>query len=105
MEFIETDLFLKRAHKLLSDNDYALLQMFLWANPKAGTLIPGGHGLRKVRWHSSIISCGKRGGARIIYYCICADRILMLFAYAKNKQESLSAKELESLSLLARREI
>jgi mRNA-degrading endonuclease RelE of RelBE toxin-antitoxin system len=66
MEFIETTIFTKQVHALLSDEDYSELQEALILNPLAGSLIRGSGGLRKIRWF--VGASGKRGGVRIIYY-------------------------------------
>ncbi len=49
MEFIETTIFTKQVHALLSDEDYSELQEALILNPLAGSLIRGSGGLRKIR--------------------------------------------------------
>ena len=102
MEFVETVLFSKCIHALLLDDDYALLQSVLSANPRMGSLIPAGHGLRKARWRSSMVARGKRGGIRVIYYCFSADQILFVYAYAKNRQSGLSKEEIRALSTYTR---
>jgi mRNA-degrading endonuclease RelE of RelBE toxin-antitoxin system len=66
MVVIETIVFTRRVTELLPDNEYRLLQATLVDRPDAGPIIPGGAGLRKIRWSAS--GHGKRGGARIIYY-------------------------------------
>ena len=64
--------------------------------PDAGNLIPGGGGLRKIRWGAK--GRGKRGGVRVIYYwAVKQDRILMLMMYAKNEQDNLTAEQLKVL--------
>lgn len=68
MEIIETQVFTKDIVKLLSDNEYRELQKALVENPLLGHLIPGGAGLRKLRWSAG--GKGKRGGLRIIYYYV-----------------------------------
>jgi hypothetical protein len=58
--------------------------------------MPGGGGLRKIRWGAQVR--GKRGGVRIIYYwAVPQDRIVMLFIYAKSEQDDLSAAQLKVL--------
>ncbi len=65
-------------------------------NPAAGALIPGGHGLRKIRWLGS--GRGKRGGVRVIYYwAVLQEQILMLLMYAKNERDDLTVEQLKVL--------
>jgi len=52
----------------LADNDYRDLQNFLLLSPKAGDVIAGTGGLRKLRFGDPSRGKGKRGGLRIIYY-------------------------------------
>lgn len=53
-------------------------------DPLVGDLIPGGRGLRKLR--RPITGRGKRRGARVIYYYVTAqDMILLIYAYAKSQ--------------------
>ncbi len=64
----------------------------LATKPKAGTLIKGTGGLRKVRIQGS--GRGKRGGLRVIYYYHNANKpILMLLIYAKAKSGDISEVE------------
>ncbi len=50
MIFIESEAFEQLRQRYLDDDQYALLQAALMANPDAGDLIPGAGGVRKVRW-------------------------------------------------------
>ncbi len=50
MIFIETPVFTRQVQELLSDEGYAGFQWHLALNPKAGEVIQGTGGLRKVRW-------------------------------------------------------
>ena len=50
MQIIETTVFTRRVTKLLSDDEYRLLQHALVARPDSGAIIPGSAGIRKVRW-------------------------------------------------------
>ena len=66
------------------------------ADPERGDLIRGSGGLRKLRWAGS--GRGKRGGVRVIYYWyVPGDTILLLVAYPKNEQDTLSAAQLKVL--------
>jgi hypothetical protein len=76
---------------MLSEDEYKELQQELLLRPAAGALIPGGAGLRKIRWKEQ--GKGKRGGIRVIYYLDLPDRFFMLFAYKKNNQEDLTPSQ------------
>ena len=102
MEFIETSVFTRAITRLISDEEYTGLQSMLAGCPEAGDLIPGGGGLRKVRWSNKRIQKGKRGGVRVIYYVQSGDSLYMIYAYSKNKQEDLTARQLKALRLYAR---
>ena len=49
MLFVETPVFTKRVLETLTDDEYREPQHFLEQYPDAGNIIPGGHGLRKLR--------------------------------------------------------
>ncbi len=99
MEFKETSAFTRDIEGLLSDDEYASLQDDLAATPAAGSLIPGGGGIRKVRW--TLPGRGKSGGARVIYYwAVSADQILMLRVYAKSAKVDLTQREIKQLRQL-----
>jgi hypothetical protein len=65
-----------------------------------GAVVPGLGGVRKVRF--AIGSKGKRGGGRAIYFLLLReDTAVMLFAYAKNEREDLTAEQRKAaLSIL-----
>lgn len=94
MVIIETKNFTNKIIELLKDDEYAELQQALVRNPELGKKIS--HGLRKVRWKRG--GQGKRKSIRIIYY-YCEDKrqIYMLIAYTKNKQENLTADQMNIL--------
>lgn len=50
MLFVETSTFTRQVIELLDDEEYRRLQEVLLMRPEAGDLIPGGGGLRKLRW-------------------------------------------------------
>lgn len=87
--FIETRLFTKLVTQYLSDDEYSKLQRALISDPKAGDLIPGSGGVRKLRWSCS--GRGKRGGVRVIYYArVRQGQIWMLTLYKKSVTENIS---------------
>lgn len=97
MQIIETPIFTKKITAVFSDEEYSELQWALVINPKAGSVIPGGRGLRKLRWKLS--KRGKRGGLRIIYYLYVQDEVIyMLFPYKKSEQEDLTNEQIRILS-------
>ena len=92
MVFIETPIFTVGVKSLLSDEDYAALQLYLVSQPDAGDVIAGTGGLRKVRWTTA--GRGKRGGTRVIYYYVVAQsQIRMILIYRKGIKDDLSPKE------------
>jgi hypothetical protein len=75
------------------------LQNFLLASPDAGDVIPGGSGLRKLRWSAQ--GRGKRGGARVIYYRhVPGERIYLIYAYVKNVRTDLTREQIKVLAQL-----
>jgi len=50
MIIIETSVFTKQVLKLLSDDEYRLMQAVLVNRPDGYPVISGGGGLRKIRW-------------------------------------------------------
>jgi hypothetical protein len=103
VEFVRFPAFEKSAAGLLSEVDILDLEMHLAVHPHAGDLIPGGRGLRKLRRPAK--GRGKRGGARVIYYHVNAQHlILLIVAYAKNEQEDLDRRQLQILAQLVKTE-
>lgn len=104
MVFIETSMFTKLIKKMISDEEYYLLQLKLTDRPTAGDIIQGSGGLRKLRWTK--FGHGKRGGIRVIYYFITKeDQIYMLYAYSKNKSEDLTTEQLKQLKSLVEEQL
>ena len=99
MVFVELTPFIAFCSKWWSDEDLRRLQNFLLATPDAGDVIPGGSGLRKLRWSAQ--GRGKRGGARVIYYRhVPGERIYLIYAYAKSAQTDLSREQIKVLAKL-----
>lgn len=96
MVIIETPIFTKQLLSTLSDEEYRLFQATQLERPDAGKVIPGGGGLRKLRWSAE--GRGKRGGVRMIYYWFTSrGTILLLFMYPKNVQDDLTQDQLKQL--------
>jgi hypothetical protein len=103
MRFVETPVFTARLRRLLDDEQYRALQFALVLRPDQGTLIPGGGGLRKLHWGAK--GQGKRGGVRTIYYWAAGEDVcFMLYVYAKNEQDGLTAAQMKVLFRMVREE-
>ena len=104
MLIIETPIFTKRILEVLSDDEYREPQQMLVKNPEQGAIIPGGGGLRKIRWTAG--GRGKRGGARIIYYWFVSDStVLMLFVFKKNERSDITKAQLKVLRTIVEKEL
>lgn len=102
MEFIETSGFSALRDRYFTDLDLHLMQLFLMANPQAGDVIPGGGGIRKLRWGAR--GQGKRGGLRVIYYWVTRDdQILLITMYHKSEMVDLSRAALRKMRALVKR--
>lgn len=98
MKIVATPNFFWKAMRLLSDDEYADLEDYLAARPDAGKRIPGGRGLRKLRWVSSGQGRGKRGGVRVVYfYQASPAEIFFVDIYLKSRKADLSKNELQRL--------
>ena len=99
MVFIELTPFVAFRTEHWSDDDLRKLQNFLLVTPDAGDVMPGGSGLRKLRWTAK--GRGKRGGSRVIYYrYVRQDRIYLIYAYLKARQDDLTRDQLKVLAQL-----
>jgi hypothetical protein len=93
----ETEPFQKRARRLLSEGEKTELVTYLSAFPKAGVLVQGAGGIRKLRWARG--GHGKSGGVRVIYYFHNSEMPLYLLTlFGKNEQTNLSRAERNTLS-------
>lgn len=89
---------LLREGKLLLE-DYQSFQRELLQNPKAGDVIVGSGGVRKIRLKSS--SRGKSGGFRVCYfYFEVGSGLYFIKIFPKNVQENLSYEQIKFLKEL-----
>ena len=91
--FIEVPTFTKKWEALgLTDDNLAELQKILLQNPKAGPVIKGTGGLRKIR--IPMEHSGKSGGGRVLYVDIeCKEIIYFINVYTKNEKDELTEDE------------
>lgn len=103
LKIVETTVFTRRVLKLLSDDEYRLLQQALLLKPDLGQIVRGSGGIRKVRWR--LQTSGKRGGVRVIYYwAVTQETILMLYIFAKNERSDLSPSQIKIMRQIVEEE-
>lgn len=87
------------AEKQIPEAERKSIIDYLAEHPKAGDLMQGTGGVRKLRWGKG--GRGKSGGVRIIYYYHDERLPLYLLAlFAKNEKANLSERERNALSSL-----
>lgn len=95
----ETTFYTRKSEELLLEAERMSIVDFLSCNPKAGKVIRGTGGIRKLRWARE--GMGKSGGVRIIYYFHSEQMPLWLLSlFAKNKREDLSPDQRKILCRL-----
>ena len=92
-EFVMMPEFDRQWQKLgLGDSELRQLQEALLQNPKAGAVIRGTKGLRKIR--IAFEGQGKRGSGRVAYADFAVHEVVYLItAYPKNEKDDLSKAE------------
>jgi hypothetical protein len=104
--FKELPSFEARREDYLSDEEFRTFQSVLMKNPKAGDVIKGTGGLRKVRVASVNRGKGKRGGSRVIYYWYLEGKQFWLFTiYGKDEMNDLTVEEKRTLKAVLKREV
>lgn len=98
--FIELPIFKSRWEALgLNEEDLLRLQVELLADPKAGDVMQGTGGVRKMRF--AFEHRGKSGGVRVIYVDFeVYEKIYLLTAYTKNEKDDLTKKERSEIKQL-----
>lgn len=97
MTVAELPEYLRTAAKLLTETDRKAVVDYLAAHPKAGDLIEGTGGVRKLRWARD--GRGKSGGVRVIYYFHSEVMPLYLLTmFAKNERANLTHAERNALA-------
>jgi len=94
--------YIRRADELLSPDERKAIIDYLAQHPRAGDLMQGTGGVRKLRWGRG--GRGKSGGVRVIYYYHDARiPLFLLTVFGKNEQANLSQVERNALSNLVDR--
>jgi len=88
--------YVHRANELLSESERKSVIDYLAAHPRAGDLMEGTGGIRKLRWGRG--NKGKSGGVRVIFY-YHDERIplYLLTVFGKNERANLSKAERNEL--------
>lgn len=85
---VETPTFQRQAEKIWLEDERLDFITWIAAHSLAGEVIPGAGGARKVRWRRR--GAGKSGGARVIYYNLSMQEIVLLVAiYAKSARVNI----------------
>ena len=93
---IETPTFQKQADKLWSEIERLEFITWIAGNPQAGDVIPGAEGARKVRWR--LPGTGKSGGARVIYFNLTEEEVVLLVAvYAKGDRSNIVPSQIKKV--------
>ena len=83
----------------MSVDDRAVVIEEIARNPKAGDIVPGTGGVRKMR--IALPGRGKSGGARVIFYYQDDEwPVLLLEVFAKNEQANLTKAQRNALAKL-----
>ena len=94
--FIYTEFFERTTGHLLTDSIMEDVENRLEADPRAGVVIKGSGGVRKLR--VALPGRGKSGSLRLTYlYVEIKGRIYFLFVYPKNARENLTAEQMKML--------
>src|SRR2546423_1461396 len=96
--FVETPIFSKRLRDLASPEILEALQAELVENPERWPIVRGLHGARKGRIADPKSGRGKSGSFRYVYlYLSHAERIHLIFLFAKSEQSNLSSAQMKAL--------
>ena len=96
LDFVYTPLFERSARGVLDDESMRHAELQLLADPRAGAIVAGAGGIRKLR--VALPGRGKRGSARVAYlYIEIRGRIYFLLAYTKADKVDLSAADKKAL--------
>lgn len=89
--------FIRTAEKLLTDTERQDVIRYLAEHPRAGDLLEGTGGVRKLRWRRG--SQGKSGGVRVIYY-FHSDfmPLYLLTLFTKSDKANLTKNERNELA-------
>ncbi|MBI1927005.1 type II toxin-antitoxin system RelE/ParE family toxin [Candidatus Poribacteria bacterium] len=98
---VELPEYIRRAERLLNEEERNRLIFYLSTHPKSGVLMQGTGGIRKLRWARG--GKGKSGGVRVIYLFRDEEMPLFLLTiFGKGEKSNLSPSECNELAKLAK---
>jgi len=93
---VETSLFQRQWPLYWTEEERGAFAAYIAAEPKAGDVVPGSGGIRKVRWARS--GAGKSGGVRVIYFMRTEKgEIVLLTLYAKANTDNITGTKLKEI--------
>jgi hypothetical protein len=96
---VETSTYLAMAAGMMDEAERAAVVNMIASDPRAGDLMQGTGGLRKVR--IPLQGRGKRGGGRLITFFHDTDMpVFLIAAYAKNDLKDLDQKQRQAAKVL-----
>jgi hypothetical protein len=99
LTFIYMDAFVKRANKILNEQDYLEFEHTLLLKADAGNVVKNAGGLRKVRVANAL--GGKSGGFRVLYL-LRSPIVFVIYVYAKSERSDLTPAEYKELAKIAK---
>ena len=81
--------------KVWAPSDYEEFIVYIATHPRAGEVVAGSGGVRKIRWTRG--NRGKSGGVRVIYFNSSFKVTWLLTLYSKNEHETIPAHELKKI--------
>lgn len=98
---VELPEFIRRAERLLDEEERNSLIYFLSTHPKSGVVMQGTRGVRKLRWARK--GKGKSGGVRVIYFFYDEKMpLFMLTLFGKGEKDNLTKTEQNELAKLVK---
>jgi hypothetical protein len=99
---VESDSYLSRAEKLMSESERGHVVDLIAIAPESGVVVKGTGGLRKLR--IPLAGRGKRGGGRVVYWFHSVGfPAVLLWVYAKNEADDLSSEQRKRMVAIADR--
>jgi len=104
--FVELPAFERLRARYFDDDAFRAFQALLLTNPRAGVVVPGTGGLRKLRFADRRRGKGTRGGLRLMYFWWEPGPEFWLFAvFDKDEMADLTVRERQLLKDMVKAEL